>query len=169
MRHRIRAAAIVTDGESVLLVQHQHNDINEGQSWWVPPGGGVEGKESLMECARREVLEETGLSVELGRIAYVREFIEPGFHHCEIFFVATSYSGTLKTGANPGSGIFDVDHMIKDVRFVPRDDMAGMTIYPEIIKTSFWDDLANEFAVTRYLGAQESESKTYLDIQVEPE
>ena len=30
-----------------------------------------------------------------------------------------------------------------------------MTIYPKIIKTSFWDDLANEFAVTRYLGAHE--------------
>ena len=169
MRHRIRAAAIVTEGDSVLLVQHQHSDINEGQSWWVPPGGGVEGKESLVACARREVLEETGLSVELGRIAYVREFIEPGFHHCEIFFVATSYSGTPKTGANPSSGIFDVDHMIKDVRFVRRDDMDGMTVYPEIIKTSFWDDLANHFAVTRYLGAHESESKTYLDIQVEPE
>ena len=122
-----------------------------------------------MECARREVLEETGLSVELGRIAYVREFVQPGFHHCEIFFVATSFSGTLMTGSNPGAGIFDVDHMIKDVRFVCRDEMEGMTVYPEIIKTSFWDDLANDFPVTRYLGIQESKSKTYLDIQVGPE
>ena len=59
--------------------------------------------------------------------------------------------------------------MIKEVRFVRRDEMEGMTIYPEIIKTSFWDDLANEFPVTRYLGLQETESKTYLDIQVQPE
>ena len=169
MRHRIRAAAIVIKGDSVLLVQHQNDDIAEGQSWWVPPGGGVEGKESLLECARREVLEETGLSVELGRIAYVREFVEPGFYHCEIFFVATSFSGTLMTGANPGAGIFDVDHMIKDVRFVHRAEMDGMIIYPEIIKTSFWDDLANEFPETRYLGLHETESKTYLDIQVQPE
>ena len=78
MRHRIRAAAIVTDGDSVLLVQHQHNEVQEGQSWWMPPGGSVEGKESLVECALREMFEETGRSVELGRIAYVREFIEPG-------------------------------------------------------------------------------------------
>ena len=169
MRHRIRAAAIVTDGDSVLLVQHQHNEVQEGQSWWVPPGGSVEGKESLVECARREVLEETGLSVELGKIAYVREFVEPGYHHCAVFFVATSFSGTLMTGSNPGTGIFDVDHMIKDVRFVRRDEMDGLTIYPEIIKTSFWDDLANEFAVPRYLGLHETENKTYLDIQVQPE
>ncbi len=169
MQHRIRAAALVTGGDSILLVQHQHNDISEGQSWWAPPGGGVEGAESLVECAQREVLEETGLSVELGRIAYVREFVEPGYHHCEIFFVATSYSGTLRTGKNPGVGIFDVDHIIKDIRFVRRDEMAGMAIYPEIVKTSFWDDLADEFAVTKYLGVHKSESKTYLDIQVEPD
>ena len=167
MRHRIRAAAIVVEGDSVLLVQHQHDEIEGGQSWWVPPGGGVEGEESLFECARRETLEETGLSVELGRIAYIREFVEPGYHHCEVFLVAASYSGTLTTGSNPATGVFDVDHVIKDVRFVHRDEMAGMTIYPEEVKTSFWDDLASGFPVTRYLGVSKSEVKTYLDIQAE--
>ena len=71
MQHRIRAAAIVIEGDSVLLVQHQHDRIDEGQPWWVPPGGGVEGEESLVECARREMLEETGLLVALDRIAYI--------------------------------------------------------------------------------------------------
>ena len=165
MQHRIRAAAIVAKGDSVLLVQHQHNDLMGGQPWWVPPGGGVEGEESLMECAQRETLEETGLSVELDRIAYVREFVEPGYHHCEVFFIAASYSGALTVGGNPGPGIFDVDHMIKDVTFVPRGEMAEMTIYPEEFKTTFWDDLASEFSGNRYLGVQKSESKTYLDIQ----
>ena len=166
-RHRIRAAAIVVEGDSILLVQHQHNDISGGQSWWVPPGGGVEGDESLFECARRETLEETGLSVELNRIAYIREFVEPGYHHCEVFLVADSYSGTVVTGRNPGTGVFDVDHMIKDVRFVRRDDMAGMTIYPEEIKTSLWDDLVSGFPETRYLGVSRSEKKTYLEDQAE--
>ena len=160
MRHRIRAAAIVVEGDSVLLVQHQHDEIDGGKAWWVPPGGGVEGGESLVECAQRETLEETGLSVELGRIAYIREFVEPGYHHCEVFFMATSYSGTLVTGSNPG--IFDVDHMIKDARFVQRDEMDGMTIYPEELKARFWEDLASGFSGTRYLGVQRSESKTYL-------
>ena len=38
-----------------------------------------------------------------------------------------------------------------------------MTIYPEEIKTTFWDDLAYKFSGTRYLGVQKSVSKTYLD------
>ena len=166
MQHRIRAAAIVVEGDSVLLVQHQHDDLQDGRSWWVPPGGGVEDDESLVECAQRETLEETGMSVEIGRIAYVREFVEPGYHHCEVFFVATSYLGTPIVGSNSETDNFDVVHLIKDARFVRRDEMAGMTIYPEEIKTTLWDDLANGFSGTRYLGVQRSESKTYLDSQV---
>ena len=120
----------------------------------MPPSGGVEGEESLIECAQLETLEETGLSVELGRIAYIRDFLEPDYHHCEVFFVATSYVGTPLVGSNPG--IFDVDHVIKNVRFVPRGEMAEMTIYPEEIKTTLWDDLASGFSGTRYLGVQKT-------------
>ena len=42
-----------------------------------------------------------------------------------------------------------------------------MTIYPEEVKTSFWEDLASEFSGTKRLGVQKSESKTYRDIQAE--
>ena len=163
MRHRIRAAAIVIEGDSVLLVRHQHDEINGGQSWWVPPGGGVEGEESLTECAKRETLEETGLSVELGRMVYVREFVEPGFHHCEVFFATASHSGMVATGGE--SGISDVDQVIKEARFVRRGEMEGMVIYPEELRREFWDDLADGFSGTRYLGIQKSETKTYLEDQ----
>ena len=95
-----------------------------------------------MECARRETLEETGLTVDLGRIVYIREFVEPGHHHCEVFFLADSYSGSLTTDADRGTGIFDLDHMIKDVRFASRDDLGGMTVYPKEVKTTLWEDLA---------------------------
>ncbi len=169
MKHRIRAAAIVVEGDSVLLVQHQHDEIKGGESWWVPPGGGVEGEESLVECAKRETLEETGVSVELGNIVYVREFVEPGYHHCEVFFVATSYSGKAAIGTNPEPEILDLVHIIKDARFVHRNEMAGMTIYPERLKTTFWEDLADGFPQTRYLGVDKSADKTYLDMALGPE
>ena len=89
MKHRIRAAVIIVDGDSILLVKEKSNHPNDELYLWIPPGGGIEGNESLGECARRETLEETGLSVEIGDIAYVRDFLEPGYHHCEIFFLAT--------------------------------------------------------------------------------
>ena len=154
MKHRIRAAAIVVEGDSVFLVKHQGHGPEEGYVWWVPPGGGVEGEESLEECARRETLEETGLSVELGNIVYVREFLEPGYHHCEIFFLATSYSGSVVTGENPDVGVLDTAHAIDDVRFVHRSEMQGMNVSPDELKTTFWDDLADSFPTTRYLPVQ---------------
>ena len=154
MKHRIRAAAIVVEGDSMLLVKHQGHGPEDGYVWWVPPGGGVEGEESLEECARRETLEETGLSVELGNIAYIREFIEPEYHHCEIFFLATSYSGSVVTGENPGVGVLDTAHAIDDVRFVHRSEMLGMNITPDELKTTFWGDLADGFQTTRYLPVQ---------------
>ena len=156
MKHRVRAAAIVVEGDSVLLVKHEGHGPEEGYVWWVPPGGGVEGEESLAECARRETLEETGLSVELGNIAYIREFIEPGYHHCEIFFLATSYAGSVVTGENPEIGVLDVAHAIEDVRFVPRSEMEGMNVTPDELKSTFWDDLADGFSTTRYLGVERS-------------
>ena len=152
MKHRIRAAAIVVEGDSMLLVQHQQDD----RTWWVPPGGPVEGGESLTESARRETLEETGISVELGKIVYVRELVEPDYHHCEIFFLATSHSGHVVTGQNPGVDVDSTAHAILDARFVSRREMRELTIAPSEIKTTFWDDLAAGFPETQYLGLQSS-------------
>ena len=70
------------------------------------------------------------------------------------------------TGSDPE---VDIAHVIKDVRFVRRDEMVGMTIYPAELKSTLWDDLANGFSQTRYLGVQRSESRAYLDSRVEPD
>lgn len=156
IKHRVRAAAIIVEGDSVLLVKHQGHGAEEGYVWWVPPGGGVEGEESLEECARRETLEETGLSVELGNIAYILESIEPGYHHYEVFFLVTSYSGSVGIGENPELGVQDVAHVIDDVRFVHRSEMQAMNISPDELKTTFWDDLASGFSTTHYLGVKRS-------------
>jgi 8-oxo-dGTP diphosphatase len=43
---------------NIVLVQHRWRR-------WIPPGGAVEPDETLREAAGREVLEETGLSVDL--------------------------------------------------------------------------------------------------------
>ena len=68
MRYGISAAALVVRDEQVLLVTHRETGRYD---FWLPPGGSLEGSESIFECARRETLEETGLNVELEHILYI--------------------------------------------------------------------------------------------------
>ncbi|MEX0763133.1 MAG: NUDIX domain-containing protein [Dehalococcoidia bacterium] len=151
MRHRIRAAALITEGNSILLVK----EVQDGREWWVPPGGGVEGDEDIYECARRETLEETGLDVTLRRqVVYIREFIERATdtHHIELFLAAERVQGKLIVGSNDDEGPYS--HFIQDVRYVPRSQLGQITVYPAALLDGFWDDLAAGFPSTRNLGLE---------------
>jgi 8-oxo-dGTP diphosphatase len=66
MKHRIAAGVLVEQGGKVFLVRHRKPGAYD---FWVAPS--VEGIEDLRATARREVLEECGLHVEPGAIAYV--------------------------------------------------------------------------------------------------
>jgi 8-oxo-dGTP diphosphatase len=61
------AACAIFDGRSrVLLVRHTYGALN-----WELPGGGSEPGEGPDETAKRELLEETGLRIDLDRLTGV--------------------------------------------------------------------------------------------------
>jgi 8-oxo-dGTP diphosphatase len=82
----VRCSAVVFRGQDVLLVGR----IRDGDNDWVLPGGTPRPGESMAACARRETLEETGLAVEPGRIAFVLETQGPGsgLHTVDLVFLA---------------------------------------------------------------------------------
>jgi 8-oxo-dGTP diphosphatase len=66
MRERPSSRLLVIDPEGRLLLfrfEHRTGPL-AGQVFWATPGGGLDPGESYEEAARRELLEETGLSVD---------------------------------------------------------------------------------------------------------
>ncbi len=85
-RPAIGVGGLVFDRQGrVLLVQRQHPPQ---AGFWHVPGGRLEAGETLAECCRREVLEETGLRVEPGPILAIADRFIEGFHYIIIDFLA---------------------------------------------------------------------------------
>lgn len=103
---RIRHAArvlLLDELNRVLLIRYV-----EGESaWWSAIGGGLEPGETHTDAARREVIEETGLTdVEIGPCVWLREHIFElrgrWLRQVERFFVARVSSFQPTAGYYPG-------------------------------------------------------------------
>lgn len=75
----VRTRTIVLHRGHTLLLPAVGSAPPDGTVVWRLPGGGLEPHETLAECARREVLEETGLAVRVGRIAFLLEWVVPRY------------------------------------------------------------------------------------------
>lgn len=79
--------------EGKVLFGKRKNSHGEGS--WGLPGGHLELNEELEDCARREVLEETGMKIKNVRIGTFTNdiFKEEGKHYITLFIVAEHESG----------------------------------------------------------------------------
>lgn len=84
---KARAGVVLFLGGQILMMRQN------GKNFWVFPGGTLEDGESLAECAVRELQEETGLGIEIERLLYIGELIDPARQVIDTFFLATRKAG----------------------------------------------------------------------------
>ena len=137
MRHRISAGVLAMQGEAILLVRHYRPGVHD---FWAGPGGGVEGAEELAAAAEREALEETGLVVRAGPMAYIDELIDDSGRLVKFWFLARYVSGAIDVSANPAEG-----ESITQAGWFTRDALPAGHVFPELLRDRFWDDLAKGF------------------------
>ncbi len=131
-----------------MFVRHE---IPGRYNFWVAPGGGVQGTETLAEAAERETFEETGLRVRAEKMLCIEEFHQPDMRHCKFWFSAQVISGTLDA-SNP---LATAEH-IKDVAWLSPAERAKETVFPNFLRTDQWRQ-AQHVGVPIHLGLRAME------------
>ncbi len=137
---RVRVGVVVVQEGKVLLVR-QH--VSEGQEFWIVPGGGLKKNEGLLDCARREIAEETGLEIEPVRLLYVGDFFKGERHVVDTFWLGKVVGGELKRRAEE----------IDSLEFFEIERLGELTIKPRAMAEQLLIDLREGFgSETVYLG-----------------
>ena len=132
MEPRVRVAVCLTAADRLLLVAHR----KPGPRHWLLPGGGVERGETLLQAARRELMEETGIEAEVGRLLIVCEAIEPGGRHLvDLVFAAQPDQTTRRAPAGWPTSPPETsprDPAIEEARWVTREELQQLSLHPPI-------------------------------------
>jgi ADP-ribose pyrophosphatase YjhB (NUDIX family) len=117
-RQRIAAYGVCCDAEGRLLLARASSSLTL-QGRWFLPGGGVQHGESPPQSLRREIEEESGLTVELGPLLDVLSDVRTlpdgtSLHTVRLVYRVESWSGTLRPesdGTTDAVGWFSPDEV----------------------------------------------------------
>lgn len=112
----VGVGVVLIDDGQILLIKRAH-EPERGK--WAVPGGKVRKGETMRAAASRELVEETGLDVEVGELAWVGEVINERVHLVIIDFFGSVVGGRLRPGD-------DAD----EARWVPLDEARNYPLTP---------------------------------------
>jgi 8-oxo-dGTP diphosphatase len=121
----VGVGAVILDGHRVLLVKRAHPPL-KGE--WSLPGGAVELGETIEAAVAREVLEETGIEVDVGPIVEVLDRVQHAPDgRVEYHFVIIDYLCAVRTGvAAHGSDA-------EEIRWVELSQLAPLGVTDKAI------------------------------------
>jgi len=133
----VRVAVVAKRGGALLLVRHQKPDRDP---YWVLPGGRLEPGETIPECAKRELAEETGLTARFSGVLYVGEFLREGRHTIDVVArVTLEGNDDAVLGSDPEVAPGD-QPTLSEVRWVSMDELRGIKLLPDAVKRRLLHD-----------------------------
>ena len=114
------AGAIVENEDGEILMVQEGKEHIKGK--WDFPGGGWEQRESIIDCVKREVLEETGYEIEItGFLGIYKELNQKnGTENISFRFTAKPLQKKFEEPPEKGE--------IIKVKFIPKEDIAGLDL-----------------------------------------
>jgi len=147
MRINIRVAAIIfKDGKLVTTKMRKR-----GKVYYVLPGGGVEGDETIYEGLKRELEEELNIGIIDPRLIYIKEFhLEETGRILEFYFHVTDYVGKIKKGFDPE----EKESVFEEVSLLDFSELSEVIFYPKQLIKTLESDMNEGFLEVKYLGLQ---------------
>jgi 8-oxo-dGTP diphosphatase len=117
----VGVGCVVVRAGALLMVQRGQEPA---KGLWSLPGGRLEHGESLTDAAAREVLEETGIEVEV--LDFLGVFEAPGDTH----FVILDYLARPLAAGRPVAG-----EDAAQARWVPLNEISALECTPRLVET----------------------------------
>ena len=105
----VGVGAVIVDQGRVVLIKRRFEPL---AGHWSLPGGAVDVGETLVECVAREMLEETGLVVEVGPVVEVFDRIvrdsdgRVQFHYVLVDYLCRPTGGSLQAGSDVADAVY---------------------------------------------------------------
>lgn len=125
--------AVIIKGDKLLVIKKKDGI----SAYAVLPGGGQKKDETLKQALKREVLEEVGAKVKVGKLVHVREYFsekskftyeDRALHQVEFFFECELREDYMpKNGKNP-------DTRQETVVWVKLNKLDEINFYPVILR-----------------------------------
>lgn len=144
----VRAQVACFDEGRLLCARHR----KAGDSYLVLPGGHVEPGESVIEAARREMEEETGIGLVEARLWAASEFLASRRHVVDMTFYAVTWEGDARLGTDPDAG--DHPASLVGLEWLDRRDLGEAPFRPALLREHLLRHWAEPGAACVYLGVE---------------